>query len=783
MMPDNSWIKIENLEYVLNHFRPILYHPYDPMYKKHWQQVRKRCVEGTFVEQFGKYRFIPGHLGTYGVFFRFEQWTDEGERITNITPDIRDLEWHRAYYDLECYGFSGFSNDSKYTSDKMIFDVENYKSISISNERQLHLFTKDGKFKEYIPPRENLFMLHDSNDLGRPLYYNEANNHLELGCRGGGKSYFTAGRILWNVIFNSAKSFDPAKPIKSKASIEICSPGGGKGKELLEKVEYAMNALADIENKSLGVFQLEDGKIEPCPFYKIMTGDITSNNKENPWTNVYKQQVGQSDWEEAGFGDTVYNTNHSPNVSGAATKSAGGRRTEVNYEEIGGYHPDLLLDAWGNNEGLVSEAGHKKAPQKGIGTAGDMQNIRDAQKIMQNPRHYKCLEFKYEGYSEPHAFFLPVYMVDPQFKDKDGNTDVETAKKFHKDKIQAKIDAGEPSDVIYNYKMNNPIEIEDMWITEGGKIMPIEEAKKRRNELLKDNTYLSLAQPIETYWNSDSETGASYKVLSPSDCEPFYRFPFTGKKDLEGAILMYIHPNKLKINGRLPKDVVFGLVDPYVAEEWDKGESLGAIYFIVNPKYIHHGLPGNKIAAAYVGKPKAGTTRFSEIACQLYTLYGNGEGNIWYEANRKNDKFRSVFIKNNRLLGLCSRPQFVQGNHIYLKNTTQTGYIVGNNKPVLWTDLAEWFKQETTLTINGETITKRNIEWCDDLFLIEQVIEADTGINVDAVSAMQGISLAIGENEETSKLRTGKNSLVGMAKRTAALAKIKQKGYGSRSLI
>ena len=166
MMPDGTWIKVENRDYILQHFKPIIYHPFDPEYQKFWQKMRKRLIEGCWVEQFGQYRYVPGKLGFYGVFGRFVDWTEEGERIENVIPHIRDLEWHRAYYSLEASGFSGFSNDDKYTSDRLIFEVKkDHSNVNLSNNRYLNLFNKQGKFKEYISPRENLFMLHEEENL------------------------------------------------------------------------------------------------------------------------------------------------------------------------------------------------------------------------------------------------------------------------------------------------------------------------------------------------------------------------------------------------------------------------------------------------------------------------------------------------------------------------------------------------------------------------------------------------------------------------------------------
>ena len=1120
MWYDDNLIRIERLDYILDQFRPEILHPNDPKYIPYWRNLRKKCIEGIWVEQFGKYRYTPGRLGFYGVFFRFNEWDEETKvRVTNQPVGIRDLEWHSAYSMVEASGFSGYENDDKYTSDRGIFEIQKYRDMKLGDKRYHHMIKPNGDFKEFIDPRENLFLLRDTDQLGRPLYYNEARNDVLMGSRGGGKAvlliepiltskgwvkmgdvkigdnivnrYGKPGKItniipqgkrqvwlvtlqdgrkikcsdnhLWtvqlatkkekvistidmynqgvsifhekgnvykfkipncnpiqfkekdlpidpyvlgyllgngtlttltpkvasddefvieefrkrlegfeikydkhtttnytivdrrkvfiqgekqpvfknrlrlaleelnltqtcenkfipkmykfssidqrmelirglmdsdghvtkdgsaefsntnlnliedmaeilrslgircqigkdnragqkhnikdwegerseyyrlyinttkdicklprklerlknkkytnsqdfvsivnirpldeyeeqqcisvdckdhtfiignyvvthnsyqkagmlmlpNICFSNLKHYNIGDTLNSQASIEIITSGGGKGTELLEKVREGMDALNDERNTELGVWVYKDGSIESCPFYKKMTGDITANNKEKPWKNIYPIKKG-NEWTTGGNEDVIYNTANALNQKNSNVKSAGGRRTDVVYEEFGTFAPGILLNSWGNNEGLVSEAGYKMASQHGIGTSGNLETIIEAKKIFTHPKQYRCLEYRYRHDPDnTYGRFLPVWWVDPRFKDKDGNTNVAEAKAYHQEKIDKLIEEGNPPDVILNHKMNNPMEIEDMWISGTGTLMPVEEAKKRRTILLKGNYYEQIGTPIKLFWDTNTENGVNYTIMQ--NAEPFYHFPYKGKKDLEGAFLMFIHPDKLRVNGEFPPDIVFTLVDPYKAEEWDKGGSLGAVYFIVNPKYIPFGKPGNCLAACYNGKPERGVDAFAEIVCQGYALYGNGKQTVWYEDVMGGDKIRAMFIKKNRLFGLALRPQFEQGNHIFLKNVRQTGYIIGKDKSLLWSNLADWWKEETTLTImedgKSETETKMNIERWPDLFSLNQAIHADGKLNVDAVSAMQAISLAIGESSqrEILKQQTGTN--------------------------
>ena len=1109
MMPDNSWIQVENLSGILDNFRPIIYHPDDPRYANHWRVLKAKCTNGIWVPQFGKLRYVPGRLGFFGVFGRFYSWTEQGERIVS-TPDVRDLEWHRAYYTTEMDGFSGFFNDGLYTSDSAIFKASATSRKRLSQERWLHLFKENGQFKEYIPPRENLFMLHEDNgvDRGHALYYNEAKNHCELGARGGGKalthnelcyndlgeisigdikvgdkifddkgelttvlevfpqgkvpiyeitfksgrkiqscenhqweviawnskpsvkktkdlldfkrvrkktyrnkgyelkykvkvnkalqystkqyeidpyligcllgdghigkktgqrlisitchqddlahyletiilpkdtkyrihrkkntncytiyishlngllkvknnnhlfeklenmglvkysfqksiphkyfygsieqrtkllqglmdtdgwvdtkptsslinfgstsiqlskdvqrlarslsyacskiktkktthkdfyrfsiytddkdifslqrkrdliqkkksnyskshmlydyitdikrvedqeascimvdndshlflttnyvvthnSYWTAlGEILPDICLDGATYFNPNKPeIITRAEIEVTCGGGAKSSELLDKVEDGMNFLANRQFKELGVWEYNEDEVEACPFWKQMTGSIKVNNKDNPWTHKYEVQVG-SRWVKKGNKDFVYNTQYTANSKGGAQKSAGGRRTRVIHEEFG--LNTELLSAWGSNEGMITDNGRKMKGQKGIGTSGNMNTIGGAKKIMTNPKAFSCLTFKYTEEEGEFGFFLPTYMVDSECKDENGNTDVTAAKLKALAIRKEKADTGESS-VYLEHIMNNPIYIADMWVQGSGNLLPALEAENREKELMKNNLYKSIGTHIKLYWNEAGTNGVSYDVLKQHEIQPFYDWPLEESRTTKEAIFtMYIHPSKLRVNGVIPNDAVLCVHDPYVSDEMEGGGSLGAAYFIVNPKYIPNGLPGNCIAATYIGKASGGVDKYNQVLELGLAFYGNPLNSLWYESNR-GDKLRSYFLRKKKRNLLCYQPQFVQGQYIYKRNVTQTGYKVGNRvaRISLIDSLSDWLLEETELHEEDSSVIKKNISRIPCIFTIRQIKQYNLDKNFDGVDALAGITLALGEQKHS----------------------------------
>ena len=176
-----DYIKIENLKQFLIDIEQI--NPDDfQRYLTYWRNVKNLIIEGTWGKEFGKYRYAPGCLIFHGSLTLIQD-TDANKTTIHIKPLIRDLEWELAYGMLEAKGFSGYHLDTKYTS---FHGILNYKEDLYKKIDSRVLFQPNGKFKEYIPVRENIRMLHDK-PKGSPLYLNESKNFNCLGSRGGGK--------------------------------------------------------------------------------------------------------------------------------------------------------------------------------------------------------------------------------------------------------------------------------------------------------------------------------------------------------------------------------------------------------------------------------------------------------------------------------------------------------------------------------------------------------------------------------------------------------------------
>jgi len=568
-----------------------------------------------------------------------------------------------------------------------------------------------------------------------------------MGARGTGKSYSMAGMgALYELVFDGKKTYDIGMPVKKTTSlIEIVSGNAAKSSELISKIKYAMEQLA--MNPKFGVWGNPDSDdYEPCPFYKIMEGSVESNNQKNPWINSYSVKK-KGKVVKAGSGSALFHTVHSLNKKEKGASSAGGRRNLIIYEEIG--LDSLLIPSWLSNDAVVSTDGYQFGIQAGIGTSGNIETLQPAQTLFTRPADYRCLDFGGNG------LYLPASIANRKFKDNSGNTDFEEANLFYQNRRKIALESPDPQ-VIMNERMNFPLDIEDMWLSADGGLLPSKEAEIREKQLLENNLYEKLGTAIDLVWDSNSEYGVTYSVKT--QYEPLYEWPLKYGKSIAGEFMMYISPEKLKVNGMLPNDVVIVLHDPYISDEWDKGGSLGATYWVVNPKYRVFGLPANQIAATYIGKHPNGVDGYNEIVEKGCALYGNPVRALWYEANR-GDKTRAHFIKKKKAHLLALRPQFEQGQFLYEKNATQTGYVVGDKlaKLTLIDAFSDWLLSENEF--NG--IIYRNIELIPCIFTIRQIKQYTLAGNFDGVSALLALPLAIGEQQFYAE-RKSKSSAISL---------------------
>ncbi len=757
-----NYTVIENLQQFIVQDVPQL-HPEHPLYTQFWSKESKKCIEGIWGNEFGKYRYMPGNLyyfGNYGIIeHTFEV---NAVKVTeDIKPFIIDYLWDYAYSSWVCYGFSGFEKDDNYSSNVKLLNY--YKQELVLSELPITCINSKGEAKVYIDPFEYISKLH-SNNLGKPLFQNPTQNFFLLGSRGSSKSYWSAiGEIEYNFVFGGARRYDQ-KFIDGLYKVQQCCGAGdtNKSSEMLQKFLHSQNAKTNGENdtfkKWFGIWVEFDSKgntvTTPCPFYKRTLGTLECPNKQpnKIYRAKYKVDI-NGEWIERGTGSSVAHVNYSTKKGDGYRAAEGGRYIYSVVEEVGSL--ETAIEVLGANEGTVSRGGNRIGVQWFQGTSGHIEYIQSSKKVFLDPRSYNMLTFKNQfgtsGSKGEIGYFVPYYITQLDCKDANGNTDYKKAiSKVNKEREEY-ANSADPR-VLRDFLMNKPCYVDEMWLTDKGYYLPYEEAALREKQLMAFDYYRTLENCVKLKWDSTKPRGIDYEILHTA--EPYRDFPIdtAKKKDPSGCIVIYEFPQE--INGHIPNDLYqFMGLDPYVEENIDRGGSVAAFYIIMNPKYIPFGYKGNTIVASYVGKPIEGLDHYYENLEKLIQFYGNPMQGLCYEKNR-GESCRAHFIKKHKVNLLMPTPNQEQGSNMYQKNITSFGYNVGNRlvKIPLTKMVNDWLLEETELA-DGK---KKNIERIPCLYLIRQIMQYNIDDNFDAVDGFRGaiINMREYQNKQIAEATT-----------------------------
>lgn len=681
---------------------------YYPGTRKHidfWREQKKRCIEGYWGLDGEAYRWMPGVLYFYGNFATIiHNDKDTGYAIgEKARPWVRDVEWEAAYNYYECLGFSGFIDDDEYTCDIRILDIKSISDLNPNSPRDRYLINSNGELKSYITTRKYLRKLHDS-PKGIALFFNPIKNLFLLGTRSFGKSVFIGGgvmahRFLFDGLELAMKPYTPElQPTTQR--IVIGAGSADKSSETLEKFTDT------IDNLPGKVF---DGKtLHPPPFYKENKGTLNSNNGINVFRHEYDVKVG-SKWEKKGSRTSI---KHVVYPSHRAESAVGGRFGLSVVEEVG-LVPNVIAVHAAND--ACQRVGDKMGVTIFIGTGGNFEKVRESEIIFRNPDQYDVLAFEdtYEGMGKI-GWFMPRHYGLNQFKDENGNTDLEKAHEYLINERKSKLTGSQASITNDSYVMSYPIVPSEMFLSDKGNIFPVIELRNRLKNLRNNNEYLSLGTPVSLYWDNgvckyDIEEGFRKQPLWDTRLHLTY-------KSKEGCPIIYEFPRK--INGVVPNDMYIIGVDPFKQD--GDGDSMASIYVIKTYQYALEGHGYSQIVAEYTGRPKRGRNAVNEIIEKLADLYGNPVGGIFYEGDVGNVK--DYFIKNKKEILLAPRPDYLLSNKAYQRTFTEYGVSTSNRivKEKIIDFLVEWLLEERERKDNGLII--RNLDLVPSIRFLEEAI-------------------------------------------------------------
>jgi len=378
-----------------------------------------------------------------------------------------------------------------------------------------------------------------------------------------------------------------------------------------------------------------------------------------------------------------------------------------------------------------------------LGTGGDMgKGTLDAARMFYEPTKYDILPFEdtWEHRGQI-GYFLPAYEVLNEYKDENGISDTEAAKKALMRVRKTKAGDSGGSEALNKEMQYRPIVPSEMFLTKTANIFPTAELRRRLSELQVNKMEDFLEKKVTLYFDPNCKiyNGVNYDLSDK--LQAINRFPYDGE-ETEGSVVIYEFPKT--IDEQVPVGAYLIGCDPY-KDDGQTGQSLAAIYVIKTNKYPST-IGYSEIVATYIGRPYLGKNQVNEILYKLSLFYGNAK--IYFENNVGNVK--DYFDKIRRLDLLARQPVTIFNKKASYETGPQIiyGYPLSNDK-VKWEALQ--YLRSFLLEDRGDN--KRNLDLIPDIGLIQELISYNLDGNFDRVSALIGCILGL---EELSNLERRK---------------------------
>lgn len=728
------FIRINNRNNFIMKEIPV-YHPESIAYLKYWRLQKKRIIEGFWsidnadiklqeddynnhnqIDELytpsykynGYWRYMPPQLYFYinqGTILHRLETDPKSAPKRKMRPHLRDLDWEMSYNWFECRGFSGFNLDDEYTCNREVLSFLNGDINYIDDPT---VFKKNGDIKTYVPARKYLRQLHNR-PLGIPIYNNRALNLMLMGSRELGKSYFVGvGVILHEFITDGAKAYND-ETIKNpyKTEIFVGAALSSKSGDLLDKV-------VDAHDNLPGYYQ-KGSYYVPSPLYKQTVGTLKPNNIANPYKAEYEKKVG-NDWLTFGTGSNIKHgiwTTENPEAT------AGTRPPIIVVEETGLLPNALQVHA--SNIPTQNEGTWKFGSSFYIGTGGNVDKVQESEILFKNPDGFQFLAFDdiFEG-SGKIGFFVPAIYGPSEFKDENGNTNVELAlNSFLKKREKAK--KSPHASALNMEMMNYPLIPSEMFLNATGAMFP--------QALIKEHLAHVLANPHKyhnaSYFGNMTFNSNGKVIWVPcDDHELVTEWPIKDNKSKKGVIQIWEQPVK-DASGNVMKGRYIQGTDTYDDDE-SSTTSLGATFIF--------DLYTDRIVAEFTGRPRS--QDFYEIT-RMMNIYYAAEHN--YENNKKG--LFGWYDRKQSLHLLCDNPEYLKGQmDITIHKEGNKSKGTDANKQTIAHGLSsqlDWMLEQAPNQEEGIL----NLHMIKSVGLLREYLSFSKDGNFDRISAMNMVAI------------------------------------------
>ena len=302
--------------------------------------------------------------------------------------------------------------------------------------------------------------------------------------------------------------------------------------------------------------------------------------------------------------------------------AAGGRPGTIVIEEQG--LMGNLISVHGGNDAAQNDSGTKFGSSLYLGTSGNIDKIRDAEIIFNNPEGFDMISF--DNIWEPEhkdkiGWFIPAPYMARAFKDKNGNTKITEAYAFF-EKKRAKASQAASRRLIEMEKMNYPFVPSEMFVNATQNMFPVSDIKHHYSRLMSNKKELDMSYKVEFIIKEDGRV--DFKNVNK---KPIREYPIVGKKDdsidISGCPEIFVMPQRLD-DGTVPSGIYISGYDPI--DDDDNSDITRSLQSM----WIMNRLTG-ELVFEYTGRTQLASEFYEQ--CRRALLYYNAKCN--YENNKK----------------------------------------------------------------------------------------------------------------------------------------------------
>lgn len=780
MIGQKSHIKLVNLApwiykranfYFRDH--PV-YHPDTQIYMDYWEEHEKRSVEGIWIlnqddgldtNSFGTQEYDPSKPGGWMWLSPQHYWylmfclikADDDGTVEAMPPDLRDIDKYLFNVYTCCWGFSGMSDDTEITCNKLVKKfIKNKDSIDSFTPKERmrwaklqstgEIYKPDGTLKKYIDPLKYLQSNHKI-PKGNPLYNNVKENMMLMTSRRFGKSYFNSGILSQRYNFHHKDTYIDYLNTKLGPNILVGSASSSKSGELLNKFKFSQDSLVD----NFGSYLDEDDNFIPGFFHKDYQGTLNISNEKNPYRYVYKEKKGKT-WTNGGTRTSIVHGSYENN-----SQVFVGQLSPLGIEDEVGINPKLR-ECLKHDEPIYSLK-EKSGIAIKSGTGGEMKYAFESKVVFYDPKTYKFFSVKNE-WENPNGdigIFIPAYYTDNSFRDKNGNQNIALA--YEQELLERKrLSESNNTSALDGYVINRPLKPSEIFLSPEINIFPIQLIKEHIQDLEDNKTFDLIASVGHLTYTDAAHTQVKWTNYKEGKNKPILTWDFKQHEgNLEGKIIIYEHPPDV-IPSPTFKNSMYKIAYDPVNDDFG-GTSLAAI-LVFKSESVDDWNKGvkNTVVASYHGRYDS-VDDIHDIAIKLA---------IYYNARILPETNIPDFVRYCKRRGVYGRLQLtphdavstlITGNRT---NKLDVGMRIMKSEKIQGEQLIrQWLLEERGVNaITGKKIL--NLHHIYDLKLLDEFINYTRDNNTDAISAFillmfwvyQDRMIPIKDPEKTSETNT-----------------------------